>query len=358
LKILELTREYYPSVGGLEKFVSDRCVLYREMGIDYSILSTDFSTEKTGETVGNERVTVLRQYTPYNIVPFLGKHLRDDYDAVSINLLGRYYSDFTIRHYRNRRQKIILTPYFSYHTDSYALLKSFIVRNLFPQLLRHVDALVVFSGCEAEYWQRECRFPAERIHIIPPYIVQSEEVSAAVDIAGPFILYLGRAGGNKKTDLLLQSFLRREEKMWGLYMTIRPQDIHESIREEVMRNPKIKLLGNISEGKKSELLSQCSGLIFPTSWESFGYVAFEASMMHKPLLCSDIPLLRELHDERGVIFFRNTEKDLTAAIERFIKLPIQELSAMGEQNFMNAQQFSSQRAAAKYDRLFSQLALR
>ena len=43
MKLLEIARSYYPSVGGLEKFISDRLKIYKSLGFDYRIYTEDKS---------------------------------------------------------------------------------------------------------------------------------------------------------------------------------------------------------------------------------------------------------------------------------------------------------------------------
>ncbi|MCB9247378.1 MAG: hypothetical protein H6613_01960 [Ignavibacteriales bacterium] len=45
MKILELTRSFYPSIGGMEKFVADRLKIYDSLGYEYEVITTNH-TEK------------------------------------------------------------------------------------------------------------------------------------------------------------------------------------------------------------------------------------------------------------------------------------------------------------------------
>lgn len=353
MKLLELTREYYPSVGGLEKFVHDRTKIYQQLSVDYTILSTNFSTEKSDVLRAGNNVTILSQYTPYNIVPNLKRYLTDEYDYISVNLLGRYYSDYAIRFYSKRKQKIILTPYFAYHTDRFPFIKSFFEKRLFPYLLDRIDALVVFSETEKRYWITMYHLDPQKIYIIPPYIKEQPKDVSYQERKKPFLLYLGRAGNNKKTDLLLQAFLQTKGHDVSLKLTIRPEDVNEGIRTLVLNDRRIELLGFVTESEKNKLLQGCDALVFPTSWESFGYVAFEASIFRRTLLCSDIPILHELLRSDGVIFFHNTIDDISKAIMRFSAISEQEKIFMGNSNYVNAKRFTFEASCLSYRKLFS-----
>ena len=91
----------------------------------------------------------------------------------------------------------------------------------------------------------------------------------------------------------------------------------------------------MSDEKKKELLNTCSALILPTSYEAFGIVTLEASSVKKPILCSDIPVLKEILDHRGVIYFSNNKDSIYNSILKFIKLDEKTYNEMGEMNFKN-----------------------
>src|SRR5690606_16808751 len=156
MRLLELTRSFYPSVGGLEKFVHDRLKIYKQLNIDYKILSTDYKTEKVDSKHAELEVSFLKQFTPYNITPGIFKYLRDDYNVISINLAGRFYSDFTILFSSlKKKAKIILTPHFTFHTNKYFLIKKVYEKIILPSLLRRVDKIICFTNYEREFWQKE-----------------------------------------------------------------------------------------------------------------------------------------------------------------------------------------------------------
>jgi glycosyltransferase involved in cell wall biosynthesis len=353
VRLLELTREYYPSVGGLEKFVHDRTLIYQQLGIQHSVITTDFSTEKISAEEHRYPVTVLRQFTPYNIVPSLHRYLTDEYDIVSLNLIGRFYSDYAAHHYRRKRQSIIVTPYFAFHTSRFSMLKRLMETIIFPRILERMDGLVVFTEYERQFWQEQFNVPIEKIFVIPPYISSLPEPRLENPVSKPYILSIGRAGANKKTDLLLESFLHWNQCDIELKITIRPEDISQKLRRLVLDDTRIVLLGNVGDHEKHRLLQHCRALIFATSWESFGYVAFEAAQYAKPLLCSALPVLKELHDPGGVIFFENTAAGLHQALEAFNSLTEPERAAMGRLNEINAGRYSFERSVSQYQNLFT-----
>jgi glycosyltransferase involved in cell wall biosynthesis len=357
MKLLEITRSYYPSVGGLEKSVLERTKIYERLGIQYSILSTSFTTEKRDESISVKNVKYLYQLTPYNIVPALPFYLKEEYDIVSINLLGRFFSDYAIYHYRNRRQKIVLTPHFTFHTDRLLLFKKCAEKYMFPKLLNIIDALVVFSEYEKSYWIEQYRVDERKIFVIPHHVSRCSEDQVS-NIQFPherYFLYVGRTGNNKKTNLLLKAFLCLKIVDLSLILTIRSEDVAEELRAEVLRDKRIQLHGFVDEIEKNKLMAGAEAIIFPTSWEAFGYVAFEASMWKKPLLCSDIPVLRESLDSRGVLFFRNETEHLVHVMVEFMSYSREKKIRMGQTNYHHLKKYSFEETCNHYKNMFASM---
>jgi|GEM_PF-2761543 len=355
MKLLELTRSYYPSVGGFEKSIMDKTKIYEALGIDYKIVTTDFSSKLSGEKrLAN--VVYLRQYTPYNITPFLFKHLSEEYDVVNINLLGRFYSDVAIQYFSGTKTKIILTPYSFYHTDRYKLIKRFLQRSVFPYLLKRIDALITFTQYEKNEWSTCYSIPEEKIVVIPLYLETTEYQKSKIEgKKNRYILYVGRNEINKKFDILIESFLQLNNADCQLYLTLNLSDIRSDLQQRVKDNSQIHFLGYVSEEQKRNLFQHADAVVFPTSWEAFGYVAFEASAYAKPLLCSNLPVFRELLDSHGVMFFQNTVDSLTATLRKFLSLPEEKRQAMGLVNYRHLSNFTFEKAKMQYQALFERL---
>ena len=354
MKLLELTRSYYPSIGGFEKSIYDKTKIYEQLGINYKIITTNYYSQLNDEK-RDPSVTYLKQYTPYNITPLIRKHLTNDYDFVNINLLGRYYSDYGILHYSKSKVKIILTPHSFYHGNNYRKIKSILEQMVFPVLLKKIDALVAFTEYEKREWMTRYQVPSEKIFVIPHYIEENKSLERKSDDRGKYILYLGRNDINKKTELLIESFLCLENTQYSLYLTLNNSEISNDLQKKINSTNRIKLLGYVDEMEKRQLLAQAYAVVFPTTWEAFGYVAFEASLYSKPLVCSDIPIFRELLDDRGVIYCPNTQTGFVNGLKKIFSMDEETKKKMGEVNRNNVKQYSFESSLRLYKELFKYL---
>ena len=275
---------------------------------------------------------------------------------ISVNLLGRYYSDYAISFAKKRNKKIILTPHFTFHTNKHRFIKNFYSKSLFPSLLGKIDRLICFTNHESEFWQKKYPLVSDKIRIIPHYYGTGNQVKNRDGKADKnFLLYIGRAEKNKKTDLLIKSFSKVKDPKWEIYLTIGSEEITPDIQKIIEKDSRIKLLGYVSDEKKKELLKTVSALILPTSYEAFGIVTLEASSVKKPILCSDIPVLKEILDHRGVIYFSNNKDSIYNSILKFIKLDEKTYNEMGEINFKNLTKYDFSHIKSEYEKLFGEL---
>jgi len=358
VKLLEITRSFYPSVGGLEKFVSDRLKIYRALGIDYQLLSTTYTNKKKDYLKKNNNVIFVKEYTPYNYTPKLKNFLSDDYDIVSINQIGRYFSDKAIFYYSKIGKKIILTPHFTFHTPKFKLIKKIHNGLLTKKLLDRCTKIICFTEFEKNYWINNYQVPNERVVVIPHYFEIDKEEQLINKTDKKYIFYLGRADKNKRLDLLISSFHSIEEEGYCLKLTVSLSDLPNKMKKIVLTDKRIELLGNISETEKIKYLSNCSAIVYPSEFEAFGYSLLEGSYYSKPILCSNLNVFNEILDPRGVLYFENTIENITNTLLNFYSMKDDLKKQMGLFNFNNLHKYSYSIILEKYKKLFDEVLFR
>lgn len=82
---------------------------------------------------------------------------------------------------------------------------------------------------------------------------------------------------------------------------------------------KLLWLTNISDQDLKSIYQQSSALIHPSESEGFGLSIVEAQNLHKPIICRDIPIFREIAIGDGVTFFNsNSPTELARVIDHWI----------------------------------------
>ena len=351
MKILELTRSFYPSIGGMEKFVDDRLKIYEFLGHEYQVITTTHSEKRLDNSKKLDFVKYLPSYTPYEIVPSLKQTMNLDYDVLSINQVGYFYSEYAINRAYQEGKKIILTPHFHFHTDRYKLFKDLHFKYILPKSLYKVDKIICFTTHEANYWIKNFPFTEQNIEIIPHYFQPPKsKVTEFKNEYEDFILFLGRGERNKRVDLLLPAFDEIKSN-YKLVLTIAKDELSDVNKNIVDRNKNIHILGRVSENEKQSLLATCKALTLPTDYEAFGIVNLEASHYSKPLLLSNLKVFHNIFDSKGVMYFENNSKSLKRKLSDFIKLSLEEKHMMGRVNSVNLKQFSFEVISHKYSQL-------
>jgi glycosyltransferase involved in cell wall biosynthesis len=138
-----------------------------------------------------------------------------------------------------------------------------------------------------------------------------------------YILYIGRLVFVKNLDVVISAFKDVVKKVPNAKLIVvgdgPMRDKWEKMVSELHLDQNIEFTGYISHEKKIELLSKCSSLLLPSSFEPFGLVLLEAFAMSKPVLVSDQRAFYEIVDE-GVDGFILPTHDASKWAEKIIFL--------------------------------------
>jgi glycosyltransferase involved in cell wall biosynthesis len=138
----------------------------------------------------------------------------------------------------------------------------------------------------------------------------------ATDADGaPTVLFLGARRPYKGWDLLLEAaplvWRARPDVRFAFVGPGDPLGSHD---------PRILDVGRVSEDDRARWLERAALLCLPSTWEAFGLVVVEAWSKGKPVVVSDIPVLRELVDGAGGGLLVRRERDaVAAAITRLVE---------------------------------------
>jgi len=173
-------------------------------------------------------------------------------------------------------------------------------------LAKHARALLANSVATAESMRR---FLADQLHKPPvfPVLLGTDDLTpAARSAAPPYFLILGTIEP-RKNHILLLNIWRRMIELHGadgtpnLIVAGRRGWENEHVIDMLERTTSIKghvrELGNSSDDELASLICNARALLLPSFAEGFGMPVAEALAAGTPVICSDLPALREVGGE-------------------------------------------------------------
>jgi len=166
-------------------------------------------------------------------------------------------------------------------------------RDLLPQFA-HLPARVVYP---------RTRFDAPDVARIP---------AAAAHPVQPNFVVIVSAEPRKNINAVIRAF--RKMPQAGLVV------IGYAGSASRIRNlpPNIRFAGYVDEQEKATLIAEAHGLIMPSFAEGFGVPIIEALAANTPVLCSDIPVFREVAGELADYFDPFSTESICASITRVL----------------------------------------
>jgi alpha-1,3-rhamnosyl/mannosyltransferase len=145
-------------------------------------------------------------------------------------------------------------------------------------------------------------------------MARSEQSSSETDF---FVLHVGTIEPRKNVDVILEAwpYLRQHlDPCPTLILGGRFGWKSDEIQVKIERGTEegwIRHLGYINTEHLAELYKSAAAVVFPSFYEGFGLPAIEAMWAGTPLVCSDIPTLREVAGE-AALYFEPDRPDLLA----------------------------------------------
>jgi glycosyltransferase involved in cell wall biosynthesis len=187
------------------------------------------------------------------------------------------------------------------------------LRFFFPQLPTEQESTVIYNFADFKEVQPEV-----------PQLFRSKR-------GIPFLLSVAQHRKNKNLNLLIYSygFLLRMQKIDAATKLIlvgsqgpETENLMRQI-EELKLQDNVHLLSSINDGELSWLYQQCQSFIMPSSIEGFCLPLAEAMYLSCKIVCSDIPIFREIGSAECVYFSLqdNPIRNLAQAISQVIQNP-------------------------------------
>ncbi len=116
----------------------------------------------------------------------------------------------------------------------------------------------------------------------------------------------------------------------------------------------VKILSDLNDQEVSCAYQLCSLFVFPSSYEGFGIPILEAMAASRPMVLSDLPVFREITQDKGVYFPHDDVESMALAIENVLSSS-SERARLVEYGNERVKAFSFPSLAAQVERLYRSL---
>lgn len=182
-------------------------------------------------------------------------------------------------------------------------------------------------------------------------------------IKTPYIIYTGSAYPHKNLSKLIRAVkilnerYQLNEKLLLVLASSRSvftERLMEFIRSEDA-DDHVKFLGFIPDKDLAQLYKSARAFISPSFSEGFGLPAVEAMASGCPIVCSNIPVFREVYFNAPIYFNPSQEEDIAKSINQVISLSKQERARIIQKGFDRAKQFSWEKMAEETLKVYEKI---
>jgi len=173
-------------------------------------------------------------------------------------------------------------------------------------------------------------------------------------IRPPYVLYLGQWKAYKNLPLLVQAFSAVRETHPTAQLVIAGDDPrHPEVREAAGRLPQGSVVfpGRVPESGIPDLYRAAAVVVLPSRAEGFGLPVIEAMACGVPIVCSDLPVLREVGNSTAIYCDPADASAFARAIASV--LDSDGMPALRRRGIERASTFTWQKAAAQMSELFA-----
>ena len=165
-------------------------------------------------------------------------------------------------------------------------------------------------------------------------------------IRPPYVFYLGQWKAYKNLPILLEAFARVRSTHPNSQLVIAGDDPrHPEVRQRAAALPEgsVVLPGRLPESAVPDLYRGAALVVLPSRGEGFGLPVIEAMACGVPVICSDLPVLREIADGVAIFCDPNDPAEFAAAMASMLDAPSN--SSRRQLGVERARTFTWERAA-------------
>lgn len=168
----------------------------------------------------------------------------------------------------------------------------------------------------------------------------------------PLLINVGRLAKQKNQSILIEALIHLPEVHLVLIGDGELSELLHNLVAQFNLNDRVHFLGELKSEDVLKLLSVANAFLFPSLYEAMPMALVEAMSSGLPIIGSDIPAMKEVLGDAGILVPGNSVEAIVKAVRQV--LDVSELaSQMRKSSLERAKLFSVEQMVASYEELFS-----
>lgn len=200
-------------------------------------------------------------------------------------------------------------------------------RWLLARAVRGAEEVVTISAAVKRDLVREFGLPPGKVRVIYPWIREAfflPPPDGGAPVPGDYILYLGLRIAHKNVEGILRSFALLAEEYPALKLVIAGSrysvpDMVDRWKQDPRIAGRLVEMTDPSDEEIRRLLGGAKAFVFPSFAEGFGLPPLEAMAAGVPVVCSDIPVFREVYGDAACFVEPSRPESIADGLRRVLR---------------------------------------
>lgn len=338
-KIIQVTSYYPPHLGGMENVVAQIAERFVEKGYVVSVYTSNIGYSRNTVISSKPQVHYLKSiefaHTPIIFTLFLRLLVLPRQSLIHLHIAQAFSPEIV---YLISKLKgipyIAHIHYIANPSGPWGFLLKPYKKWFLKRVLKSAEEIICLSELQKKYIASEYTLPLESLIVIPngvaeKYFTEKKTSENAV----PHLLFVGRLVALKNLPLLIEAISQMQS---SIFLDIVGEGEERNNLETLIqryRLQNVKLHGKKTGKELIELYKSANIFVLPSSQEAFSLAMLEALAAGLPIVASDLPEIRQVLDECGILIQNPTAANYAKALDELIsnKSKIQTLSALSVQ---------------------------
>jgi alpha-1,3-mannosyltransferase len=363
MRILQVTRQFFPSVGGIENVVYGlvQALIKLNHHVDVVTLRLIFSTGKLADLEDDVDGIHIKRLSHVGLkrypIAFSIWSCIFSYDVLHIHAIDFFVDFVSLTRFVHRKPIVVTTHGGIFHTKWLLPLKKLYFQTFTRLSLVGVDAVVCIS--QHDYDLFRTIVPESKLHTIVNGVNVESFLSVEKSIETGLLVGIGRIAENKEIARLIQllPMIKAEfsdvNLVWiGGDPLGKKSELYE-LANQLGVASSVHLLGNVSIEEMQKLLSKAHLFVSAASYEAFGLSTIEAMSSATVPVVTSVGIHPEviIEGKTGFIYQFNEEEAIDC-FRKVLSLNEEQIQQIGSNAREIARQYSWNKVVNSYLKIY------